>query len=194
MVLDGQLDSTYAHSFIVTDIPASEKTTVQLEHYHRHRAQIEEGFKDTKLAQPLRHLPSGDLNANRLWLTCCLLALNITAMVCDISPAADASGSAPNNTPMRRHSKALRRILFCVPARVTRNARQTIVPPPGFVTCTPFRRPTPPPTRSAPHNTAPNAVVDHYACSAARLADPKRDLEHTDTGQRSSPNQLSRRP
>ncbi|MGC9222239.1 MAG: IS1380 family transposase [Solirubrobacteraceae bacterium] len=133
MVLDGTLDSTYAYSFIATDIPASEKTTVEVEHYHRHRAQIEERFKDAKLGQPLRHLPSGDLNANRLWLTCCLLALNITALVCDISPAAAASGSAPNNTPLRRHGKALRRILFCVPARVTRSARQTIVRlPTGF--------------------------------------------------------------
>ena len=133
MVLDGQLDPVYAYSFIVTDIPASEKTTVEVEHYHRHRAQIEERFKDAKLGQPLRHLPTGDLASNRLWLTCCLLALNITALVCDISPAAAASGSAPNNTPMRRHGKALRRILFCVPARITRSARQAIVHlPAGF--------------------------------------------------------------
>jgi hypothetical protein len=133
MVLDGTLDSTYAYSFIVTDIPATEKTTVEVEQYHRHRAQIEERFKDAKLGQPLRHLPSGDLNANRLWLTCCLLALNITAMVCDISPAAAASGTAPERTPLRRHGKALRRILFCIPARITRSARQTIVHlPAGF--------------------------------------------------------------
>jgi len=133
MVLDGQLDSTYAYSFIVTDIPTSEKTTVEVEHYHRQRAQIEERFKDAKLGQPLRHLPSGDLNANRLWLACCLLALNITAMICDISPAAGASGTAPERTPLRRHAKALRRILFCVPARITRSARQTIIHlPDGF--------------------------------------------------------------
>lgn len=133
MVLDGTLDSTYAYSFIVTDIPATEKDTVALEHYHRHRAQIEERFKDAKLGQPLRHLPTGDLAANRLWLTCCLLALNITALVCDISPAAAASGTAPERTPLRRHAKALRRILFCVPAKITRSARQTILHlPAGF--------------------------------------------------------------
>jgi hypothetical protein len=133
MVLDGHLDSTYAYSFIVTDIPAEEKDTVQVEHYHRHRAQIEERFKDAKLGQPLRHLPTGDLAANRLWLTCCLLALNITALVCDISPAAAASGTAPERTPLRRHAKALRQILFCVPARITRSARQTTLHlPAGF--------------------------------------------------------------
>ena len=127
MVLDGQLDSTFAYSFIVTDIPAQEKTAVQVEHFHRQRAQIEERFKDAKLGQALRHLPSGNLNANRLWLACSLLALNITAWVCDISPAASASGNAPEDTPLRRHAKTLRRILFCVPGRIVRTARRIIV-------------------------------------------------------------------
>jgi hypothetical protein len=133
MVLDGQLDSTFAYSFIVTDIPAEELTAVEVEHFHRHRAQIEERFKDAKLGQALRHLPSADLNANRLWLACTLLALNITAWVCDISPAAAASGQAPEDTPLRRHAKALRRILFCVPGRIVRTARRIIVRlPAGF--------------------------------------------------------------
>src|ERR1035437_4078793 len=134
MVLDGQLDSTYAYSFIVTDIPTDQKSMVEAEHFHRHRAQIEERFKDAKLGQPLRHLPSGDLNANRVWLTANLTALNITAILCDLSPAAAASGQAPDHdTPLRRHGKALRRILFCVPARVIRTARQiTLRLPAGF--------------------------------------------------------------
>ncbi len=134
MVLDGRLDSTYAYSFIITDIPAEEKSTTEVERFHRCRAQIEERFKDAKLGQPLRHLPSGDLNANRLWLTASLTALNITAILCDLSPAAAASGhAADENTPLRRHAKALRRILFCVPARITRTARQTILRlPTGF--------------------------------------------------------------
>jgi hypothetical protein len=133
MVLDGQLDSTYAYSFIVSDIPAEEKSTPEVEHFHRHRAQIEERFKDAKLGQPLRHLPSGNLNANRLWLACSMMALNICALVCDISPAASASGNAPENTPLRRHAKTLRRLFFCVPARIARTARQTILHlPAGF--------------------------------------------------------------
>ena len=133
MVLDGQLDSTFAYSFIVTDIPACEMTAVEVEHFHRQRAQIEERFKDVKLGQALRHLPSGNLNANRLWLACSLLALNITAWVCDISPAASASGNAPKDTPLRRHAKTLRRLLFCVPGRIVRTARRIIVRlPEGF--------------------------------------------------------------
>ena len=133
MVLDGQLDSTFAYSFIITDIPAQQKSTAEVEHFHRHRAQIEERFKDAKLGQALRHLPSGNLNANRLWLACSLLALNITAWVCDISPAAAASGNAPEDTPLRRHAKTLRRLLFCVPGRIVRTARRIIVRlPEGF--------------------------------------------------------------
>ncbi|MCA1681089.1 MAG: IS1380 family transposase, partial [Actinobacteria bacterium] len=127
MVLDGELDSTFAYSFIVSDIPAEEKPAAAVEHFHRQRAQIEERFKDLKLGQALRHLPSGKLAANRLWLCCALLALNLCAWVCDISPAAAASGSAPEDTPLRRHAKMLRRLLFCVPGRIVRSARQIIV-------------------------------------------------------------------
>ena len=131
MALDGQLDSVYGYSFILTDIP--HQHTAWVEHFHRHRAQIEERFKDAKLGQALRHLPSGNLNANRLWLACSLLALNITAWVCDISPAAAASGNAPEDTPLRRHAKTLRRLLFCVPGRIVRTARRIIVRlPEGF--------------------------------------------------------------
>jgi hypothetical protein len=134
MVLDGELSSTYAYSFIVTDIPQNEMTTAEVEHFHRQRAQVEERFKDLKLGQALRHLPSGNLAANRLWLACALLALNITAWVCDISPAAGASGNpADEDTPLRRNAKALRRILFCVPGRILRTARRIIVRlPDGF--------------------------------------------------------------
>jgi Transposase DDE domain group 1 len=128
MVLDGQLDSTFAYSFILTDIPAEEMSTAEVELFHRRRAQIEERFKDAKLGQALRHLPSGNLNANRLWLCCALLALNLCAWVCDISPVAAASGqAADDDTPLRRHAKTLRRILFCVPGRIVRTARKTIV-------------------------------------------------------------------
>jgi len=133
MVLDGRLASTFAYSFIVTDVPAAERTCTDVECFHRQRAQIEERFKDAKLGQALRHLPSGDMNANRLWLTCALMALNITALLCDVSPAAAASGNAPDDTPLRRHAKTLGHLMICVPARIVRTARQIIVRlPAGF--------------------------------------------------------------
>ena len=63
-----------------------------------------------------------------MWLCCSLVALNLAAFICDISPAAAASGQAADeDTPLRRHAKALRRILFCVPGRIARSARQIVV-------------------------------------------------------------------
>jgi hypothetical protein len=60
LALDGEVASVFGYSFILTDIPVSEKTTAQVEHFHRQRAQIEERLRDAKLGQALRHLPSGD--------------------------------------------------------------------------------------------------------------------------------------
>jgi hypothetical protein len=124
LALAGRLAAVYGYSFILTDI---EKLAAEVEHFHRHRAQIEERLKDAKLGQALRRLPSADINANRVWMTAVICALNLSAMLCDLSPLAGASGHAPENTPLRRHAKTLRRTLLCVPARVTRHARQTIL-------------------------------------------------------------------
>jgi Transposase DDE domain group 1 len=123
LALTGQLASVYGHSLILTDI--AENPAAEIEHFHRHRAQIEERLKDAKLGQALRRLPSADINANRVWMTAVLAALNLSAMLCDLSPLAGASGSAPDRTPLRRHAKTLRRTLLCIPARITRHAHQT---------------------------------------------------------------------
>jgi hypothetical protein len=131
MALTGEVASVFGYSFILTDIP--HQPTVWVEHFHRHRAQIEERLKDTKLGQALRHPPSGDVNANRVWLTAALLALNLTAFCCDLCPAARASGKAPDDAPLRRAAATLRRILFNIPARIVRSARRTILRlPAGF--------------------------------------------------------------
>lgn len=125
MLLDGHAGNVYGYSFILTDI--HDEPVVWVEHFHRHRAQIEERLKDAKLGQALRPMPSADQNANRTWMAACLLALNLTAFVCDLCPAAGASGKAPADAPLRRTAKTLRRLLFGVPARVSSSARQTIL-------------------------------------------------------------------
>jgi hypothetical protein len=128
LALDGQLDEVYGYSFILTDMhwaPAS-----WIEYFHRHRAQVEERLKDTKLGQALRHMPSGDENANRVWLTAALTALNLAAFCCDVSPAAGASLD-PDARPQRRHGKALRNLFFCVPLKIVRTARRLILRPPA---------------------------------------------------------------
>jgi len=124
LLTDGQLSSAYAYSFILTDIHDQQAGWV--EHFHRHRAQIEERLKDAKLGQALRRMPTSDLHANRVWMTAALTALNLSALICDLCPAAGASGKAPADAPLRRAAKTLRALLFCVPARIIHSARQTI--------------------------------------------------------------------
>jgi hypothetical protein len=131
LALEGKLQSVYGYSFILTDI--DDKDARWVEHFHRHRAQIEERLKEAKLGQALRHLPSGDENANRVWLTAALAALTLTAFCCDLCPAAGASGKAPEDAPLRRAASTLRRLLFTVPARIARSGRRTILHlPEGF--------------------------------------------------------------
>lgn len=101
-----------------------------IEYFHRHRAQVEERLKDTKLGQALRHLPSGDENANRVWLTAALTALNLAAFCCELCPAAGASAT-PDARPQRRHGKALRNLFFCIPLKIVRTARRLILRPPA---------------------------------------------------------------
>jgi len=125
LLADGQTTEVYGYSFILTDI--ADHDPVWVEHFHRHRAQIEERLKDAKLGQALRRMPTSDHNANRVWMAACLLALNLTAIVCDLSPAAGASGKAAADAPLRRAAKTLRRLLFCVPARIITSGRQTIL-------------------------------------------------------------------
>jgi len=152
LAIDGHVETVYGYSFILADHPA-ERDSAWVEHHHRHRAHIEERLKDAKLGQALRHLPCRNLAANRTWMLACLCALNLTAMTCEICPAAGASHSPPPNTnndndnetpqpepklkpdlPLRRHAKALRHILFCVPARIVRTGRRTILRlPAGFL-------------------------------------------------------------
>jgi hypothetical protein len=137
LALDGQIEQVHGYSFILTDMP---HRPTAVEHFHRHRAQIEERLKEAKLGQALRHLPAGDVHANRVWLTAALLALNLTALCCDLCPAAGASGKAPDDAPPRRAAHTLRRILFCVPARIVRTARRTILRlPQGFRHADTFR-------------------------------------------------------
>jgi hypothetical protein len=125
MLADGHTGDGYGYGCTLCDI--HDQAAVWLEHFHRHRAQIEERLKDAKLGRALRRMPSADQNANRTWMAACLLARNLTAMVCDLCPAAGASGKAPVDAPLRRAARTLRRLLFCVPARVVTSARQTIL-------------------------------------------------------------------
>jgi len=118
--LAGEADVVYGYSFILTDLPGPAAT---VEHHHRDRAQIEERIKDAKLGVSLRRLPFSDLDANRVWLHCSALALNLLALLNDLMFGPEP----PGHLPRRRQAKFVRRMLLCVPARVIHHARQIIL-------------------------------------------------------------------
>ena len=118
--LAGEADVVYGYSFILTDL---EGPAARVEHHHRDRAQIEERIKDAKLGVSLRRLPLSDLDANRVWLACSALALNLLALLNDLMFGPEP----PGHLPRRRQAKFVRRMLLCVPARVIHHARQIIL-------------------------------------------------------------------
>ena len=136
MVLDGQLDSTFAYSFIVTDIPAEREDAPPRSSTSTASARRSRSASRTpSSAKRCATCPPASLTANRLWLCCSLLALNISRLGVRHQPRRrPPPGNAPDeHTPLRRHAKTLRRILFCVPGRIVRTARQIIVRlPEGF--------------------------------------------------------------
>jgi hypothetical protein len=118
--LAGEADVVYGYGFILTDLDGDAAT---VEHHHRDRAQVEERIKDAKLGVSLRRLPLSDLDANRVWLACSALALNLLALLNDLMFGPEP----PGHLPRRRQAKFVRRMLLCVPARVIHHARQIIL-------------------------------------------------------------------
>jgi hypothetical protein len=118
--LAGEADTVYGYSFILTDVTGS---AAQVERHHRERAQIEERIKEQKLGVSLRRLPLSELDANRFWLHCTALALNLLAVLNDLMFGPEP----PGHLPRRRQAKWVRRMLLCVPARIIHHARQIIL-------------------------------------------------------------------
>ena len=72
------LDAVYGYSFIVTNLDVSTgEQAAAVEHWYRHRTQIENIFRDAKHGAALRHLPSGYPEVNTAWMWGALLAASI---------------------------------------------------------------------------------------------------------------------
>ncbi|GAA4561179.1 IS1380-like element ISCgl4 family transposase [Pseudonocardia xishanensis] len=127
-------DAVFAYSFIVTniDVSTSDKA-VQVEHWYRHRTQVENLFRDTKHGTALRHLPSGHQAVNRAWMWGALLAATLTGWLHHLT--ATRRDGRPVGHGVRGGQAmitTLRRRLIAVPARMVRHARGlTLRLPPG---------------------------------------------------------------
>ncbi|MGH3851144.1 MAG: transposase, partial [Pseudonocardiaceae bacterium] len=131
-----ELDAVYGYSFIVTNLDVSTPTeATAIEHWYRHRTEIENIFRDSKHGAALRHLPSGYPEVNTAWMWGALLATTIAGWLHHLTATpgphgrplghGDREGQAMIATP--RHK------LIRVPARLIHHARALDLRlPPGY--------------------------------------------------------------
>ena len=118
-----------------------------VEHWYRHRTEIENIFRDAKHGAALRHLPSGYPEVNTAWMGGALLAASIAGWLHQLTATSPTTPDDPNDlaspsTPRPladlgvRDGKAmiatLRHRLLCIPGRLIHHAGQLILRlPPG---------------------------------------------------------------
>ena len=79
LALTASIETIYSYSFILTNLETTTPALArEVEHWHRHRTDIEELFKQAKHGAALRHLPSGDHAVNTAWVMAAFLAVTIT--------------------------------------------------------------------------------------------------------------------
>jgi Transposase DDE domain group 1 len=118
-------DTIYAYSFVVTNLDVSTPDrAAAVEHWYRHRTQIENVFPDAKIGAAMRHLPSGYPQVNTAWMWSALLAVSIAGWLHQLT-ATPAPGGALAGHGVRGGQAmiaTLRHRLICVPARLVRHA------------------------------------------------------------------------
>ncbi|HZA18496.1 MAG TPA: IS1380 family transposase [Pseudonocardiaceae bacterium] len=130
-----QADAVYGYSFILTNLDASTPDkAAAVEHWYRHRTEIENIFRDAKHGAALRHLPSGYAHVNRAWMWGALIATSLAGWLHQLTADPDPGGGLLGWGV--RDGKAmiatLRHRLICVPGRLIRHAGQLILRlPPG---------------------------------------------------------------
>ena len=89
-----ELDAVYGYSFIVTNLDVSTpQQAAAVEHWYRHRTQVENIFRDAKHGAALRHLPSGYPQVNRAWMWGALLAVSIAGWLHQLTATPGPGGA-----------------------------------------------------------------------------------------------------
>lgn len=124
LALTGSLQTIYSYSFILTNLDTTTPANArEVEHWHRHRTDIEELFKQAKHGAALRHLPSGDHAVNTAWVMTAFLAVALTSWLHLLL-----------DHPTRTGITRWRRELINTPGRLVTHARtRTLRCPPGAV-------------------------------------------------------------
>ena len=135
LALSGQASIVYGYSFILTDLDVtSGAKAASVEHWYRHRTEIEDRFRDSKHGGALRHLPSGHPHVNTAWMWGALLATSIAGWLHQLTATTDQHGHLHGWGT--RGGKAmigtLRHAIIAVPARLTSHAGRPVLRlPPG---------------------------------------------------------------
>ena len=131
-----ELDAVYGYSFIVTNLDVSTpQQAAAVEHWYRHRTQVENIFRDAKHGAALRHLPSGYPQVNRAWMWGALLAVSIAGWTHQLTATPGPGGQLLGHGVRDGQAMiaTLRHKLIRVPARLIRHAGQlTLRLPPGY--------------------------------------------------------------
>lgn len=128
-------DAVYGYSFILTNLDlTTPDQAAAVEHWYRHRTEIENVFRDAKHGAALRHLPSGYEQVNRAWMWGALIATSLAGYLHQLTALPDHDGGLLGWGV--RDGKAmiatLRHRLLCIPGRLIRHAGQLILRlPPG---------------------------------------------------------------
>jgi hypothetical protein len=130
-----EAEAIYAYSFILTNLDVSTPgKAVAVEHWYRHRATVENVFRDGKHGAALRHLPSGYPQVNMAWMWGALLAASMAGWLHQLT------GRVLGQDIIEGHGTrggqamiaTLRWRLIAVPGRLVRHAGQLILRlPPG---------------------------------------------------------------
>jgi Transposase DDE domain group 1 len=128
-------DAVYGYSFILTNLDVSTPAKAAVvEHWYRHRTEIENIFRDAKHGASLRHLPSGYVEVNTAWMWGALIATSLAGYLHQLTATPDPGGGLLGWGV--RDGKAmiatLRHRLIRVPARLIHHAgHPTLRLPPG---------------------------------------------------------------